>query len=104
MRSLTVICLIALAVYVAAHGHLTTPTARTGSQDAVHTTACGGVAKTTITATWSANSQQTIRWNIAANHMGNIYGYYVSLGIKSFVQPTQQISSDNNRFIKIDHG
>ncbi len=79
MRSLTVICLvITLAVYVAAHGYLTSPTARTGSGDAVHVAACGGVAKTTITATWEANSKQTIRWNIVNNHQGNIYGYYVS--------------------------
>ncbi len=78
MRSLTAICFIALVVYVAAHGHLTSPAARTGADAAVHTAACGGIAKTSLTATWEAKSQQTIKWNIAANHGGNIYGYIVS--------------------------
>jgi predicted carbohydrate-binding protein with CBM5 and CBM33 domain len=78
MRSLTAICFIALVVYVAAHGHLTSPAARTAAEAAPQEAVCGGVARKAITATWEAKSQQTIRWNIAADHGGNIYGYIIT--------------------------
>eukprot|EP00029_Vermamoeba_vermiformis_P002265 TRINITY_DN12642_c0_g1_i1.p1 TRINITY_DN12642_c0_g1~~TRINITY_DN12642_c0_g1_i1.p1 ORF type:complete len:184 (+),score=13.37 TRINITY_DN12642_c0_g1_i1:19-570(+) len=78
MRSLTVICFVALVVYVAAHGHLTSPTARTGANATSHDSPCGSMPKLAVTATWAAKSQQSIRWNIAANHNGNIYGYIIT--------------------------
>lgn len=103
MRSLTAICFIALVVYVAAHGHLTSPAARTGAEAAPQEAVCGGVARKAITATWEAKSQQTIRWNIAADHGGNIYGYIVSC---CKIQILLNISNESiiTRFIVLDHG
>lgn len=79
MRASIVICIaLALAVYVSAHGHLSSPAARTGTKADVHTAFCGGVAKlSTTAATWQAGAQQSVSWNIAVNHVGTISGYIV---------------------------
>jgi len=79
MNSFFIISLLSLIIIinqVYGHGYLSTPTARTGTDQTVHSPVpCGGVAKGAVQATWQAGSQQNVLWNIVANHGGSVSLY-----------------------------
>eukprot|EP00029_Vermamoeba_vermiformis_P008791 TRINITY_DN4207_c0_g1_i1.p1 TRINITY_DN4207_c0_g1~~TRINITY_DN4207_c0_g1_i1.p1 ORF type:complete len:178 (-),score=39.10 TRINITY_DN4207_c0_g1_i1:41-574(-) len=76
-----ILVVLCVALYVDAHGLLTSPKPRSGTNDNARTAVCGGGSKTAATVTWAPGGKATVTWNIHANHGGNVYGYLIGEGV-----------------------